>query len=78
MGPVTQTGCGALCPGVGRACYACYGPAENPNARALGMHFKRGGLSDSVIANRFLHINNQAPIFQQAGAYFKGVKIVKA
>lgn len=77
MGPVTQTGCGALCPGVGRACYACYGPSENPNARALGTSFQQQGLSDDKIANQFLHINNQAPAFNQAGAYFKGVKIVK-
>ncbi|MCX7117343.1 MAG: sulfhydrogenase subunit delta [Legionellales bacterium] len=78
MGPVTQTGCGALCPGVGRACYACYGPSENPNTHSLGALFNRHGMSDDTIAHRFLHINNQAPAFHQAGAYFKGIKIVKA
>lgn len=78
MGPVTQTGCGALCPGVGRGCYACYGPAENPNTRALGALFKKQGLSEARIANQFLHINNQAPAFNQAGVYFKGIKIAKA
>lgn len=77
MGPVTQTGCGALCPGVGRGCYACYGPQENPNAKALGAWFRRGGMSDDAIAKLFLHINNQAPAFNQAGMYFKGIKIVK-
>ena len=77
MGPVTQTGCGALCPGVGRGCYACYGPQENPNTKALGEWFKRCGLSDDAVSNLFLHINNQAPAFKQAGAYFKGIKIVK-
>jgi sulfhydrogenase subunit delta len=78
MGPVTQTGCGALCPSVGRACYACYGPSENPNPPALGALFHRQGLRDEQIADRFLHINNQAAAFRQAGAYFKGIKIVKA
>lgn len=78
MGPVTQTGCGALCPGVGRACYACYGPSENPNTHSLGALFNQQGMSDNAIAQRFLHINNQAPVFSQAGAYFKGIKIVKA
>lgn len=77
MGPVTQTGCGALCPGMGRACYACYGPSENPNTAALGALFEKNGLSNDAIANQFLHINNQAPAFKQAGAYFKGIKIVK-
>lgn len=77
MGPVTQTGCGALCPGVLRACYACYGPSENPNARSLGGSFQRAGLSKTDVARRFMHINNQAPAFQQAAGYFKGIKIVK-
>ena len=34
--------------------------------------------TNAEIANQFLHINNQAPAFNQAGAYFKGIKIVKA
>jgi len=71
MGPITQTGCGALCPSLNRACYACYGPAENPNTLSLGTWFQQHGLSDSTISNQFLHINNQAPVFNQAGAYFK-------
>jgi coenzyme F420-reducing hydrogenase gamma subunit len=77
MGPVTQTGCGALCPSLGRACYACYGPAENPNTTALGAQFQRQGVSDARIAQQFLQINNQAPVFKQAGSYFKGIAIVK-
>lgn len=77
MGPVTQTGCGALCPQQGRACYACYGPSENPNPRALGNWFVKYGNSCDKIARQFLHINNQTTVFNQAGNYFKGIKIVK-
>jgi sulfhydrogenase subunit delta len=29
LGPVTQAGCGALCPSVGRGCYGCFGPAPD-------------------------------------------------
>lgn len=77
MGAVTQTGCGALCPGIGRPCYGCYGPSENPNTHALGHWFKKvQGLSTDTIADRFLQINNQAPAFYEAGEYFKGIKII--
>lgn len=68
LGPVTRTGCGALCPRFGRDCYGCYGPAENPNAEALGLRFEGLGLLPEQIARRFLFINNAAPAFAGAGA----------
>ncbi len=66
MGPVTQTGCGALCPHFGRDCYACYGPAENINTPALVNRFAGLGLLPEEIARRFLTINNAAPAFVDA------------
>jgi len=35
LGPVTQAGCGALCPSYHRGCYACFGPQETPSTNAL-------------------------------------------
>ncbi len=35
LGPVTQAGCGALCPAYNRGCYGCFGPMETPNTAAL-------------------------------------------
>jgi sulfhydrogenase subunit delta len=35
LGPVTRTGCGAICPAYGRGCYGCFGPRESANARSL-------------------------------------------
>jgi coenzyme F420-reducing hydrogenase gamma subunit len=35
LGPVTQAGCGALCPAFCRGCYACFGPKETPNVAAI-------------------------------------------
>lgn len=67
MGPVTRTGCGALCPSVGRACYACFGPAENAECTALGNRFEGFGLLPREIAQRFLFINNGAPEFHAEG-----------
>jgi coenzyme F420-reducing hydrogenase gamma subunit len=35
LGPVTQAGCGAICPAFNRGCYGCFGPMENPNTSSL-------------------------------------------
>lgn len=67
MGPVTRAGCSALCPGLGRDCYGCYGPAENANTDALAAEFERLGLAPQAIAQRFQSINSQAPVFLEAG-----------
>jgi coenzyme F420-reducing hydrogenase gamma subunit len=66
MGPVTRTGCGAICPSFDRDCYACYGPAETMNAESLGRWFEGLGLLPAEIARRFLFINNAAPAFTEA------------
>ncbi len=58
MGPVTRTGCGALCPSVGRDCYQCYGPAENVNTASLGHRFENLGLEPDQIAHRFLYFHS--------------------
>jgi len=67
MGPVTRTGCGALCPRFGRDCYACFGPAENPQTATLARRFDGLGLLPEEIARRFLFINNHAPAFLEEG-----------
>ena len=68
MGPVTRTGCGALCPGFGRDCYACFGPAENANTESLARRLEGLGLMPEAVARRFHFINSGAPPFTEAGA----------
>jgi sulfhydrogenase subunit delta len=63
LGPVTRSGCGALCPSLGRECYGCYGPAENPNTQALTQQFQSLGLDRQQIVNRFRAINCHADVF---------------
>lgn len=72
MGPVTRTGCGALCPSIGRDCYGCYGPAENPNTQAMANRLQGLGLIKDEVARRFLFINSGADAFHQQGLRIKG------
>lgn len=71
MGPVTRTGCGALCPSVGRDCYGCYGPAENTNTQAMANRLEGLGLVNDEIARRFLFINSGAEPFHKEGTHWK-------
>ena len=71
MGPVTRTGCGAICPSLGRDCYACYGPAENINPEALGEAFRQLGLLPATVGRRFHFINSGAEPFTSAGLRWK-------
>jgi coenzyme F420-reducing hydrogenase gamma subunit len=40
MGPVTQSGCGAICPAYDRGCYGCFGPKERANTFALKLDWE--------------------------------------
>lgn len=66
MGPVTRAGCDALCPGLGRDCYGCYGPADHANTDALAAQFAALGLTPQAVIQRFQSINSQAPVFLAA------------
>jgi coenzyme F420-reducing hydrogenase gamma subunit len=66
LGPVTLTGCGALCPAFSRGCFGCFGPAQTPNDVALGRRFRTLGLSDREVTERFRFITGWAPSFREA------------
>jgi coenzyme F420-reducing hydrogenase gamma subunit len=65
LGPVTQAGCGNLCPSVGRGCYGCYGPQENPNARALSEQLAAHGLTPPQLRDIYRSFNAGAAAFAE-------------
>ena len=74
LGPVTRTGCGAICPSMGRDCYGCFGPTEGvrtgpglpPNTASLARHFHDGlQLIPVEVLRRFRGINGYADAFKQ-------------
>lgn len=74
LGPVTRTGCGAICPGMGRDCYGCFGPSEGlrkgpglpPNTASLAGHF-HGNLQliPVEVLRRFRGINGYVSPFRE-------------
>jgi sulfhydrogenase subunit delta len=65
LGPVTQTGCGAICPAYGRGCYGCFGPAESPNTGAIAREFSELGMTERDIARVFQTFNAGAEAFRK-------------
>jgi coenzyme F420-reducing hydrogenase gamma subunit len=57
LGPITRAGCGALCPGLQRGCYGCFGPADDPNVEAFVALLRRQGLSRQDAARWLRGIN---------------------
>jgi sulfhydrogenase subunit delta len=65
LGPVTATGCGALCPGYDRGCYACFGPKDAPNVASLA-RWLGDGRSPQEADRLFATFNGYAPAFREA------------
>ena len=65
--PGHPDGVRALCPGFGRGCYGCFGPAQQSNnTDALGRRFIELGLTEKGAADRFRFITGWAPPFREA------------
>ncbi|HBG50555.1 oxidoreductase [Candidatus Macondimonas diazotrophica] len=64
LGPVTQTGCGALCPAVGRGCYGCFGPREQANTQALSAQLAALGQTGPALKRLYRTFNAAAPAFE--------------
>ena len=64
LGPVTQAGCGALCPGHARGCYGCFGPQPTPNTPSLAGWFAGEAIPTSALSRLFRSFYGNAPAFR--------------
>jgi coenzyme F420-reducing hydrogenase gamma subunit len=65
LGPVTQAGCGALCPGYDRGCYGCFGPKETPNTASLAGGWSRLGVQGPDLVRAFRGFNAWSEPFRK-------------
>lgn len=65
LGPVTQAGCGAICPSYYRGCYGCFGPKETPNTASLSSWWGRLGVSEADMVRAFRGFNAYAEAFRK-------------
>jgi coenzyme F420-reducing hydrogenase gamma subunit len=64
LGPVTHSGCGALCPSYDRGCYGCFGPMETPNTGSLSRWFAQMGAADADLIRTYRLFYTNAPAFR--------------
>lgn len=67
LGPVTQAGCGAICPAYNRGCFGCFGPMESPNTKALASWWEQLNVDEGSISRAFLTFNTGAAAFRDEG-----------
>jgi coenzyme F420-reducing hydrogenase gamma subunit len=65
LGPVTQVGCGAICPSYDRGCYGCFGPMENSNPPALSKQLAELGKDRHEIMSLYRSFNAYAEAFRK-------------
>jgi coenzyme F420-reducing hydrogenase gamma subunit len=76
LGPVTQSGCGALCPAYDRGCYGCFGPAKQPNLVSLTTQFHATGQATADIVRGLRLFNAYAPEFRHESDRLSGVSTI--
>ncbi|MBF0633079.1 MAG: oxidoreductase [Nitrospinae bacterium] len=65
LGPVTQTGCGVICPSYHRGCYSCFGPMETPNTSSLTDVWRGLGVDNGGVVRAYRGFNAFSEAFRK-------------
>jgi coenzyme F420-reducing hydrogenase gamma subunit len=65
LGPVTQAGCGALCPTYHRGCFGCFGPKEAANTASLTAVWRTQRVTNEQLVRQFRGFNACAEAFRK-------------
>jgi sulfhydrogenase subunit delta len=72
LGPVTRTGCGAICPANGRGCYGCFGPAPSAEYKILARLLKSLERYPGEAVHLLRNFAGYAPQFREAVEAIEG------
>ncbi len=75
LGPITQAGCGALCPSFGRGCFGCFGPMESANPESLITSLQARGASNGDIQRLLRGFTGNAEKFRMAGEKLEATSV---
>lgn len=64
LGPVTASGCGAICPSFGRGCYGCFGPSDDVNLGSYAASLGSRGVKRTVVEQLVKGANSRAREFR--------------
>ncbi|MFQ5603563.1 MAG: oxidoreductase [bacterium] len=71
LGPITQTGCDALCPRYARGCFGCFGPMETPNTFRLGERWTEMGVGEIDVMRALRTFNAHADEFRKESLMYE-------
>ncbi|RLS36823.1 MAG: oxidoreductase [Planctomycetota bacterium] len=75
LGPVTHSGCGAICPTYDRGCYGCFGPVSQSNCLSLTDRYLAMGTSTETLLPLLRNFNAAAPEFRDASNRIEAMTI---
>ena len=67
LGPITQAGCGAICPAFNRGCYGCFGPAPQANCDHLADWYLHDRTTAPQLVPLLRNFNADAGPFKATG-----------